>query len=76
MDDMEIMYASDEANPCVMQLSELMNNFDANDGGGWHRYQSRENVIDELTSRGWCEGQHENGMYCILNLKKLGLKPA
>jgi hypothetical protein len=73
LDGMKIHYSGDNEGPALMTLSELIANFDMS--GGWYDRMSPEHMRDELDSRGWCEGLHDNGHYLVLNMERLKLCP-
>jgi hypothetical protein len=72
-DDMKIHYTGDNEGPAVLTLAQLIRNFDMS--GGWYDRMSPEHMRDELDSRGWVEGLHENGHYLVVNMDRLKLCP-
>src|SRR5262245_61843171 len=70
---MQILYTCDGEGTGIMDLDQLIANFTDNDG--WFARHNAEDMRDELQSRGWYEGLHDNGHYLVLNLAKLGLSP-
>lgn len=69
---MMVLYTSDGEQPAVMALNKLVANF--NENGGWHNRCNETDLINELASRGWYEGDHECGHYLVLNLDKFNLE--
>lgn len=73
LDAMRIVYAGDNEGPAVMTLGELIRNFDMS--GGWYDRMSAEHMREELDSRGWVSGLHENGHYLVMNVNRLRVEP-
>jgi hypothetical protein len=74
--DMQVAYISDEADPCVMPLQELLDNFEASDAYKGMRFVGPQDIVDEVCDgRGWFDGIHDNGAFLILNIAKAGLCP-
>jgi hypothetical protein len=67
----KVFYTSDGEKSGSMYLEDLLNNFDAN--GGWYGGYNKEDMKDELFSRGWYEGLQECGHYLVINLDKFNL---
>jgi hypothetical protein len=70
---MNVIYTSDNERPTLMPLDTLIANF--NVSGGWCYHASAEDMRQELESRGWYEGVHDNGHYLVLVPRKLGVEP-
>lgn len=73
---MWIQYASDGEYTALMELHELIENFDLTNA--WHNSFSgdqshKEDMRRELEERGWYTGYHDFGHYIVLNLDKLQL---
>jgi hypothetical protein len=64
--DFSILYLSDEAGPAIMGIQELFAIFTFSETGFY-----ADDILNDLNSRGFYEGVHINGRYCIVNLKKL-----
>jgi hypothetical protein len=70
-----ILYMADESEPVIMTLVQLIKNFNETDGwtvSGRVRHNANDLRYD-LLSRGWYEGDHDNGRYLVLNLAKTNL---
>ena len=70
---MNILYTCDNEGPALMQLDELLANFDSSNA--WEHRATKEDLTFEVNNRGWYEGLHENGRYLVVNLDKLQLTP-
>lgn len=68
---MWIQYASDGEYTALMQLDDLIDNFDTS--GGWQFGHNQTDMRTELAERGWYEGTHDCGHYLVLNLDRLEL---
>lgn len=74
---MKVLYTCDNEGPAVMELEALIGNFKTN-GVFETGYRVSEEVIrEELESRGWFEGCHDNGRFLIVNFhsKNIRLEP-
>lgn len=66
---MQIHYSSDGEQAGFMTLATLLRNFSDNDVKFW-----KSDIVNELESRGWYEGNHACGRYLILNCAKFPLQ--
>jgi hypothetical protein len=73
LDGMKVHYSGDNESPALLTLGELIRNFDMS--GGWYDRMSPEHMRDELDSRGWVSGLHDDGHYLVLNMERLKIGP-
>jgi hypothetical protein len=69
-----VLYTGDNEGPSVMTLQTLIDSF--NLSGGWQYRHNEDDMRDELDSRGWYSGLHDNGHYLAINIDKLGMEPS
>jgi len=69
--DVLVLYVCDSEESAVVPLSVILHNFEVS--GVWqdaeHNYS--EDILSDIESRGFYEGVHDGGRYCVVNLYKL-----
>lgn len=70
---MDIVYKSDNEPASTMTLETLIANF--KESGGFVCGHNETDMREELASRGWYEGLHENGKYIVLNVNSMKVVP-